>query len=95
MESGEILLSSGKVAELEIGGELIEGLIDGVGGCAGSAASGAARSGGGLRKGLLQGGKIGLSRREIAGLEILAELLQLLLAKCGSAAERVLTEAAA
>lgn len=87
LEGGEILLSGGKVAGLEIGGELVEGLSDGVG-------SGG-RSGRGLRNGFLQGGEIGLRGREIAGLEILAELLDALLAKIAGGAELVLTEVVA
>ena len=87
LEGGEILLSGGKVAGLEIGGELVEGLSDGVG-------SGG-RSGRGLRNGFLQGGEIGLRGREIAGLEVLAELVEGFLVRGTGGTELVGTETAA
>ena len=87
LEGGEILLSGGKVAGLEISGELVEGLSDGVG-------SGG-RSGRGLRNGFLQGGEIGLRGREIAGLEVLAELVEGFLVRGTGGTELVGTETAA
>lgn len=73
----EIFLRGGNVARLEIGGELVEGLGHGIGS--------RGRDGGGLRKGFLQGGEIGLRGRETAGREILAELLYLLLVRVAGA----------
>src|SRR6266481_5617531 len=92
LEGGEILLSGGQVAGLEIGGELVDGLSDGVGG-------GSRRSRGSTdgrrRKGFLQSGEIGLRSREITGLEILAELFNALLVGSAGCAELLLEEAAA
>ena len=47
------------------------------------------------RKGFLQGGKIGLRGREIARLEILAELFDALFVRSAGGAELLLEEAAA
>ncbi len=84
LEAGKIVLSSGEVAGLEIRSQLVEGLRGWADRCA---AESAATSGGGLRKGSLKGGEIGLRGREIAGSEGLAELLDLLLIIGAGAAE--------
>src|SRR5208283_5285383 len=97
LQCGVILLRAGKVAGFEIGGELVEGLRDGAG--SGGRRSGGIRSGvgsaGGLRKGCLQSGKVGLRGGEVAGLEILAELLHVLFVRRSDGAELVLKEATA
>src|ERR1700675_2948899 len=92
LEGGEIFLSGGKVAGMEIAGELVEGLGDCVGG--GSCRSRGSTDGG-RRKGFLQGGEIGLRSREGAGLEILAELRDALLVWSARGAKMPLEEAAA
>ena len=90
LEDGEIFLSGGKVTGLEIGGELVEGLGDRGGGRRSGSSTGKGR-----RKGLLQGGEFGLRSREIARLEILAELFDVLLVESAVCAELPLEEAAA
>lgn len=92
LEGGEIFLSGGKVAGMEIASELVEGLGDEVRG--GSRRSRDSTDGG-RRKGFLQGGEIGLRSREIAGLEILAELFDALSVRSAGGAELLLEEAAA
>ena len=87
LNGGEILLRGGRIAGLEIGAELVEGLHNGAGSGAGR---GGASSSGGLRKGCLQSGKIGLRGRQVAGLESLAELLQFLLVRIAGGADLVL-----
>jgi len=81
LDGGVIFLRGGQVARLEIAAELGEGLRDrvGRGGRGSGGAGGRTRGGRGLRKGGLQGGEIGLGRRQIAGLNRLPELLQFLL----------------
>src|ERR1700757_5217710 len=64
----EVLLRRGKIAGLQIGSELVEGLGDGVGL--------RGRAGIGLRSQLLQSGKIGLRRRQISRCQVLAQLLE-------------------
>ena len=92
LDTGKVLLRGGKVAGLEIGGELVHGLGDGIG--SGSRGTGGS-SGGGLRECCLQGGEVGLRSQEIARLEILAELLHVLLIRRSDGAKLVLKEAAA
>jgi hypothetical protein len=91
LNRGEILLRGGKVAGLEIGAELVEGLRNGVG--RGASRSGAS-SGGGLRKGCLQSGEIGLRGRQVAGLESLPKLLHFLLVRIAGGTDLVLIGAA-
>lgn len=81
LDGDDIVLSSRKVAGLEIGRKLVEGLRCRARsrGRGGEGTGSSANSGGRLRKGSLQGSEIGLRGREIAGLEVLAELLDLLL----------------
>lgn len=87
----EILLRGGNIVGLEVGAELVEGLRNGVG--RGASRSGAS-SGGGLRKGCLQSGEIGLRGRQVAGLKSLAELLHLPLVRIVGGADLVLIGAA-
>ena len=83
LDTGKVLLRGGKVAGLEIGGELVHGLGDGIG-------SGSRGTGGSSG-----GGQVGLRSQEIARLEILAELLHVLLIRRSDGAKLVLKEAAA
>jgi len=72
LNGGVVLLRRRGIAGFQIGGQLVEGLDDGI-----RALRGCSRIS--LRPGLLQRGKIRLRRGKIDGLQILAELLELLL----------------
>src|ERR1700728_289957 len=72
LESGEVLLSGGEVAGLQVLRKLVEGLGDGI-------VAFRRRSRTALGHELLQTSEIRLRGRQIAGLQILAQLLEQLL----------------
>lgn len=72
LDLSEVLLRPGDVSGLQILRQLVERLCD-------RAIALCRRSGTALRPKLLQGHEVGLGGRQVAGLQILAELLELFL----------------
>lgn len=92
LERGEIGLGAGEVAGLEILGQLIESLSDGIIGRIQGGIVSRICGGWGV---LLKRGEIALGLGEVAGLQVLAELLELLaeLLELGLSGRRTLEEA--